>query len=297
MASKYLLAIGKKHVFNPAAIAVVITAFTMGQFASWWVGGNLPMMAFVVVGGLLITRKLQRFDLVIAFFIAAVASILLTSATGDPVGLLEKAFTHAPLFFFAFVMLTEPLTTPPTRELRIAYGALVGFLFAPAVHIGSVYSTPELALVVGNVFAYCVSPKGKRLFTLKEKNTTGSDVVDFVFWSDRPMKFKPGQYMEWTLNQKKADSRGNRRYFTIASSPTERDVHLGVKFHEPSSSFKKRLIALESGIQCSAVSSPEILFCRTTRRRSSRSSRAASASRHFEAWQNISRIRARRGQS
>jgi ferredoxin-NADP reductase/Na+-translocating ferredoxin:NAD+ oxidoreductase RnfD subunit len=247
MASKFIFAIGKKHVFNPAAIAVVITAFAMGQYASWWVGGNLPMMAFVVIGGLLVTRKIQRFDLVIAFFAAAIVSIVLTSGTGDWIGILEKAFTHAPLFFFAFVMLTEPLTTPPTRELRIAYGALVGFLFAPMVHIGSVYSTPELALVAGNVFSYCVSPKGKHLFVLKEKNAVGSDIIDFVFKIDRPLKFKPGQYMEWTLNQKKADSRGNRRYFTIASSSTERDLHLGVKFYEPSSSFKKQLLALAPG--------------------------------------------------
>ena len=46
MASKFILAIGKKHLFNPAAIAVVITAYTISHGAVWWVG-NLPMLAFV----------------------------------------------------------------------------------------------------------------------------------------------------------------------------------------------------------------------------------------------------------
>jgi Na+-transporting NADH:ubiquinone oxidoreductase subunit NqrB len=67
MASKYILALNKKHIFNPAAFAVALTAFAIGQSATWWVGGNLPMMAFVVVGGLLITRKIRRFDLVLSF--------------------------------------------------------------------------------------------------------------------------------------------------------------------------------------------------------------------------------------
>lgn len=247
MASKYIFAAQKKHFFNPAAIAVVITAFVLGQSASWWAAGNIPMMAFVIIGGLLVARKLQHFDLIIAFFVAAMASIVLLSTAGDPIATIEKAFTHAPLFFFAFIMLTEPLTTPPTRELRIAYGAFVGFLFSPLVHIGSVYSTPELALVVGNIFSYCVSPKGKYFFTLKEKNEVGNDVVDFVFKPEGNMKFKPGQYMEWTLKHANSDDRGNRRYFTVASSPTEHELHLGIKFYAPSSSFKKKMLRLAPG--------------------------------------------------
>src|ERR1035437_1058675 len=38
MASKYLLVIRKQNIFNPAAIAVVLTAFGAGDAASWWVG-------------------------------------------------------------------------------------------------------------------------------------------------------------------------------------------------------------------------------------------------------------------
>src|SRR6185312_15985443 len=38
MASKYILAINKKHIFNPVAVAVVLTAFGFNGSASWWVG-------------------------------------------------------------------------------------------------------------------------------------------------------------------------------------------------------------------------------------------------------------------
>ncbi len=56
-------------------------------------------------------------------------------------------------------MLTEPLTLPPTRDLRLIYGALVGALIVPQMHIGSLYSTPELSLVCGNLLSYLVSAK------------------------------------------------------------------------------------------------------------------------------------------
>ena len=38
MASKYIIAVKGKHLFNPAAFAVALTYFTINQSASWWVG-------------------------------------------------------------------------------------------------------------------------------------------------------------------------------------------------------------------------------------------------------------------
>src|SRR5690349_8647096 len=38
MASKYIFAIKKKHIFNPVAIAAVICYFFLGQSVNWWVG-------------------------------------------------------------------------------------------------------------------------------------------------------------------------------------------------------------------------------------------------------------------
>ncbi len=247
MACKYMLGNKKKHFFNPAAFAVVLTALTINQSANWWIGGNLPMLAFVVIGGFLIVRKIRRFDLVTSFLAVGLATIFLTNTGENPLTVLQQVFLHTPIFFLASVMLTEPLTTPPTRPGRIAYGALVGFLFAPAIHIGSIYSTPELALLVGNVFSYLVSPKEKYVFSLKKKERVGTDIYDFALATEGPISFRPGQYMEWTLGHTKSDSRGNRRYFTVASSPTESTLHLGVKFYEPSSSFKKRMLSLQPG--------------------------------------------------
>ncbi len=252
MASKYVFAIDKKHIFNPAAFAVAVTALALNQSASWWIGGNVPMMAFVIVGGLLVLRKIQRFDLALTFFVFALASDVVTHLAFDPVSTIQKALLHTPLFFFASIMITEPLTTPPTRRWRMIYGAIVGALFSPAIAIAGISSSPELALLVGNIFSYIVSPKGKRVLTLKEKQTVGADIHHLVFTTDKKLAFRPGQYLEWTLgggthNASSTDGRGNRRYFTIASAPTEDTIQLGIKSYEPSSSFKKQLLTMKPG--------------------------------------------------
>ena len=253
MASKYILAIKRKHIFNPVAFAVVLTYFTLNQSASWWVG-NAPMLPFVLVGGLLVVRKIGRSDLVLSFLITTVATSLVFSlaAGANLIGVMQKIFLYSPLFFFAFLILTEPLTTPPTRRSRIVYGLLVGFFFSPQIHFGTFYITPELAILFGNIFSYLASPKNRLLLRLKEKNRLAPDIYDFVFAHARNFAFVPGQYMEWTLGHASPDVRGNRRYFTLASAPTEKTLRLGVKFYQKSSSFKKSMLKMKPGDEIAA---------------------------------------------
>ena len=246
IASKYILVIKKKHIFNPAALGVVATGLLLGQPASWWVG-TATMAPFVLLGGILMIRKIQRADLFWSFTLTALVLTAVTSIGANLGMVLSRTILEVPLLFFAFVMLTEPLTTPPTRPKRIAYGALVGIMFAPATNIAGFYFSPELALILGNVFSYIVSPKEKLVLKLKEKIQTAPDMYDFVFAGGGGMRFRPGQYMEWTLGHERPDSRGNRRYFTLASSPTERDLRLGIRFYDRPSSFKKALLTLRHG--------------------------------------------------
>jgi ferredoxin-NADP reductase/Na+-transporting NADH:ubiquinone oxidoreductase subunit NqrB len=248
MASKYILAIRRKHIFNPAALAVALAALTLNQAASWWVG-TVAMAPFVLVGGLLVARKLARFDLILSF-VGAACAVTLAATLAKGTGVLPAAgqlLADTPLLFFAFVMLTEPLTTPPGRTRRVVYGAAVGLLFASPLPIGRVFSTPEFALLVGNVLSYLTSPKARHLLRLKARTQLGPDIYEFQFAGDTRLRFRPGQYLEWTLRHSRPDSRGNRRYFTIASSVDEREVRLGVKFYPRASSFKRSLLAMRPG--------------------------------------------------
>jgi ferredoxin-NADP reductase len=59
--------------------------------------------------------------------------------------------------------------------------------------------------------------------------------------------------MEWTLPHPKSDSRGNRRYFSISSSPTENEITMTVKFYDKASSYKTELLNLENSKQIVAA--------------------------------------------
>ncbi len=244
MASKYLFAINKKHLFNPAAFGVVFSAFVLGVPATWWVGGTVALLPFVAIGGFLIVRKIRRFDLVIAFGVVALVTAVLTGGASAGTSILQTLL-HSPIFFFAGVMLIEPLTIPSDRRHRIIYGALVGFLFAPNIHIGSLYTTPELALLIGNLYAYLASPKGRFMLELVGRSHLSDNTYEFHFASDGPVPFMPGQYIEWTLPHDNPDNRGNRRYFTISSAPNDPVVSLGVKFYNPASTFKRALAQMQ----------------------------------------------------
>jgi ferredoxin-NADP reductase len=144
-------------------------------------------------------------------------------------------------------MLTEPATMPPRRNLQIMFGAIVAVLYVSAWEVGSFIIYPEVALLLGNVFAYIVSPKFKVKLQLKEIQKISDRVYNYVFLPDRSFDFLPGQYMEWTLANVPYDSRGNRRTFTVASSPTESEIHLGMKYYEPASTFKATFQTLQPG--------------------------------------------------
>ncbi len=244
-ASKYIFAIRKKHIFNPVALAMVVSTFLFGMPATWWVAGNSALLPFVLVGGLLIVYKLRRFDLLLAFGGTALVVIVLTSS--HPIAGIQATLLYSVFFFFAFVMLTEPSTTPPTRALRIGYGALVGALFIGAPHIGPVYFSPELSLLVGNFFSFLVSPKGRYTLSLAERRPLAKGIYEYVFRSNRRLHFLPGQYLEWTLGNVPFNTRGNRRFFTIASAPEDATLALGVRFYDKPSAFKRTLAELPVG--------------------------------------------------
>lgn len=247
VASKFLFAIGRAHIFNPVAIGVAVTALIIDQPATWWVGGNLALIPFVMLGGLVIARKVQRFDMIGSYIMANLFATALFTSPGLWGEATMDSLLRSPLLFAGFAMLTEPLTAPHAKRARIAYGVIIGVLSSPSIHAGEFYLTPELAFLAGNLFAYLVGPKGRFKLTLLRIEKIASGCYDFVFMPDRKLVFMPGQYLDWTLDARVSDNRGNRRPFTIASAPGDNEVRLGVKFYRDPSTFKRSLSGLKPG--------------------------------------------------
>ncbi|HEV7453840.1 MAG TPA: hypothetical protein VGO07_01125 [Candidatus Saccharimonadales bacterium] len=253
VASKYLLTWHAKHIFNPAAIAVLVVGLIGVVPVTWWVGSR-AMLPFTLLLGLLVTWTVRRSHMLFSFVIAALAVLLFIGMRHGQEAhtIIAGAFTSWPLIFFGTIMLTEPATMPPRRRQRILYGALVGILFASQLHIGIVSATPQAALIIGNIYAFAVGIRRNVRMTFAGKRQLTPTTYDFSFTPDHRFSFLPGQYMEWTIPHGPADGRGNRRTFTIASSPTEPAVHIGVKFYVPASSFKQALLAMQPGDRLTA---------------------------------------------
>lgn len=239
MASKYILAVHHLHLFNPAAIGLVITGLAAGHPGSWWVG-TTSMTPFVIAGGLLLVRKIRRGDAVWFFLWTNLAITLGWSAwQGVPIAVaVPQAMLNSPAWFLAFVMLTEPIAMPSTRPMQVAYGALTGLLAVPQLHVGTFYPTPEEALAIANAFAWPFRSHRRLTLRLERAIVIGPGVVDFLYAPASRLAYRPGQYMEWTLDHPHPDSRGMRRHFTLASSPTERTVRIGVRFSPNGSTYK-----------------------------------------------------------
>jgi ferredoxin-NADP reductase len=247
-ASKYLISWQGKHIFNPAAFAVAASGIVGLQTSTWWVG-NSTMWPLVLLIGLLIVRKIRRFPLYVAFTGTAIAAQLAEFVYHHSLNMvaINGALFASPLIFMGTIMLTEPATMPPKRYQQVIFGMIVAVLYVKGEKIGPISLYPEVALLIGNILAFAVAPKFKVRLRLKEIQQISDQVYNYVFLPDRKFAFDAGQYMEWTLPHVEFDNRGNRRAFTIASSPTEDTVQVGVKFYTPSSMYKYEMSRMQPG--------------------------------------------------
>ena len=260
-ASKYLLAIRRRHIFNPAAIGALIVSLLGWNFAAWWIATG-PLLPFVAIAAFVILYRTHRLAMGVLYIALSAALITLTvSANGTAVPeAIALAFTSYPIVFLAGFMLSEPLTLPPRRWQQLGLAVVVAVLATSQFSVGPFYASPELALVVGNLLAFLVGQRrGMRLHFLGRTQLTPTS-WEFEFQPQRPVAFTAGQYMELSLPHRGADARGHRRVFSIASGPgaskrTANDtVRFGLRVPEKSSSFKRELLALEPGTVVSATS-------------------------------------------
>ncbi len=88
---------------------------------------------------------------------------------------------------------------------------------------------------------------------LIKKEQVAQNIWHFSFQPDEKLSYTAGQFLEWSMEHEGADIRGTRRYFTLASSPTEPYLSFSTKIIETASSFKKKLLTLDEGASISAV--------------------------------------------
>ena len=129
--SKYIFRTRSANVFNPAALALVATFYVFDTGQSWW--GALPditpLVALPVLfaTGVLITDKVNKIPLVLAFLGSYYLLFTVTAFLGDPRPVAETFVTPdlQAVLFFAFFILTDPPTSPVKYPDQIVCGVLV----------------------------------------------------------------------------------------------------------------------------------------------------------------------------
>jgi enediyne biosynthesis protein E5 len=128
VASKFVVKVGGKHLFNPTNVAVVVLLLLSDQV---WVSpgqwGNVVWFAFLMAcaGSLVVTRA-ARADVTLAFLASWMALVAGRSWwLGEPVAIPLHRFQSGALLLFAFFMISDPKTTPDSRAGRLLFAALV----------------------------------------------------------------------------------------------------------------------------------------------------------------------------
>jgi Na+-translocating ferredoxin:NAD+ oxidoreductase RnfD subunit len=153
--SKHIFATSRWHVFNPAALALLVVVPIFGPGQSWW--GALPDMPWpwivlLVAAGAFIVDRINKFPLVLSFLATLFALLIgyshIDSTTAAE--LLRPPFVQATLFMALF-MLTDPPTAPSRYLEQVAIGVLVAVGSVVAEMLGAGQTYLLVGRLVGNV--------------------------------------------------------------------------------------------------------------------------------------------------
>lgn len=130
--SREYLRVDGRHVFNPTNFGMTVCLL----FASGWMtatssrwGGSPESMLVLACLGTLVVVKANRLDVSLSYVAGwLLGSLVYAAAAGLPLAPVLAPFTGASFQLFTFFMVTDPVTTPSTRNRRIVFGLAVGLM-------------------------------------------------------------------------------------------------------------------------------------------------------------------------
>jgi len=155
--SKYIVRTKAANVFNPAALALIVSFYAFNTGQSWW--GALPELPIwaisaLFVTGVFIADRVNKMPLVLAFLGGYYALFTITAYVGDPrhvVEIFRAPDLHAVLYF-AFFMLTDPPTAPIKYKDQVFCGVLVAIVSYGLFETSGVVYYLLAGLMAGNVW-------------------------------------------------------------------------------------------------------------------------------------------------
>jgi enediyne biosynthesis protein E5 len=155
--SKHVARTRSANIFNPAALALVISFYVFDTGQSWWgaLADATPYALIVLFAtGIFITDRVNKAPLVLAFLGVYYLLFTITTFVADPGRFVEiyRAPDLQAVLFFAFFMLTDPPTAPPKHRDQIVCGIIVAVVsYAVFEWVGAAYYLLA-GVLVGNVW-------------------------------------------------------------------------------------------------------------------------------------------------
>jgi enediyne biosynthesis protein E5 len=126
--SKFVLRFRGKHIYNPANLGVMTSILLLpGAWISpgQW-GTDLALAGWFVALGGLVTQRARRWDIswmFLACFLGLIAARVLW--LGQNPAVFVHQLGNGGLLLFAFFMISDPMTIPNRRSMRIVYAVCV----------------------------------------------------------------------------------------------------------------------------------------------------------------------------
>jgi len=155
--SKYMFRSRSANVFNPAALAIIASFYAFHTGQSWW--GALTEIGpigtiLLVAAGIFITDRVNKAPLVLAFLGTYFLLFTVTAFVGDARWVAEIFRTpdFEAVLYFAFIILTDPPTSPAKYPDQIVFGVIVAAVSYAFFEWGGVVYYLLAGVLVGNVW-------------------------------------------------------------------------------------------------------------------------------------------------
>jgi Na+-translocating ferredoxin:NAD+ oxidoreductase RnfD subunit len=128
--SKYLFRTRSANVFNPAALAIIASFYVFHTGQSWWgaLTDVVPVAKVVLLAaGAFIADRVNKLPLVLTFLGAYFLLFTITAFVSNPLAVAEIFRTPdvEAALYFAFIILTDPPTSPAKYPDQIVCGLIV----------------------------------------------------------------------------------------------------------------------------------------------------------------------------
>ena len=155
--SKYAVRSRFANVFNPAALAIVASFYVFHTGQSWWgalTEVSIYLQIVLIAAGIFITDRVNKMPLVLSFFGSYFLLFTVTSFVRDPRWVAEifRSPDLEAALFFAFIILTDPPTSPAKYPDQIVCGVIVAVVSFTLFEWAGVVYYLLAGVLVGNVW-------------------------------------------------------------------------------------------------------------------------------------------------